>query len=430
MNKLLKKDLLFIGLTLFSMFFGAGNLIFPPYLGEQAGNHAFIAMLGFLLSAVGLPILGVIAVAKSDGLSNLSSRVHPRFAKIFTLLIYLSIGPCLAIPRTASTSYEMAITPMLSSNLLAYKGYIQIIYSVVFFIIALYIAYNPEKLSDRLGKVLCPLLLCLILIIFVKSFSQQMIYSAGLSDYEHQPLIRGFLDGYMTMDAIAALNFGIIISLNIKNKGIKQEKDIIKSTIKAGIIAGICLTIVYCMLMHIGGLAGYYTGYHSNGTQTLIAIVSFMFKDIGVIILGAIFFIACLNTCVGLICCCGEYFHELMPRISYRKWAMIFAFISMIISNIGLNIILKISVPVLSLLYPISIVLIVLSLLHRFIQDNQYIYPVTIFMTGIGSFLNVLPSLNIHISWLNYIPLYNLSLGWICFSMLSVVMCLIIKNFI
>ena len=111
MTKLKRKDLLFLGLTLFSMFFGAGNLIFPPFLGEQAGNQAIVAGLGFIVSAVGLPVLGVIAVAKADGLNTLASRVHPRFADLFTLLIYLSIGPCLAIPRTASTSYEMVIAP-------------------------------------------------------------------------------------------------------------------------------------------------------------------------------------------------------------------------------------------------------------------------------------------------------------------------------
>lgn len=429
MEKISRKNLFFIGLTLFSMFFGAGNLIFPPYLGEQAGNQAWIAQIGFLISAVGLPILGVIAVAKSQGLVNLAGRVHPIFAKVFTLLIYLSIGPCLAIPRTASTSFEMAVVPFLGHELLNYKFVIQILYSIVFFGIALFIAFHPEKLTDRLGKILCPLLLGLILIIFVRSlFVGHYAYSEGVSHYQDQALIKGFLDGYLTMDTIAALNFGIIISLNIRNMGIKDNKVVVRSTVKAGIIAGACLTLVYCMLLHIGGLSGYYTGYHENGTQTLISIVSFLFQNTGVIILGTIFFIACLNTCIGLICCCSEYFSEIIPSISYRKWALIFAGVSMIISNIGLNLILEISVPILSMLYPISIVLIFLAFCHKYISRFTYIYPITIFFTFIGAILDVLPSLGIHIHVLELIPFYNLSLGWISFAFIGIIVSLFIKN--
>lgn len=412
-----KRDLLLIGLTLFSMFFGAGNLIFPPFLGEQAGSMAWLGGIGFIISAVGLPILGVIAVAKSDGLKELAGRVHPRFASIFILLIYLSIGPCLAIPRTASTSYEMAILPFLSQ----YSGFLlQLGYSFVFFAIALYLALNPEKLSDRIGKVLCPILLGLIFIIFVGSFFvDHMQYGLPTGSYLSGQLVQGFLDGYQTMDTIAALNFGIIIALNIKSKGIQDHKEVISSIVRAGLIAGICLAVVYAMLIHIGGLSSYLTGYHTQGAQTLIAFVQYLFKDVGMIILAAIFFIACLNTCVGLICCCGEYFHEIMPKISYKKWAFLFAGVSMVISNIGLDMILKISIPILNLLYPLSIVLIGLAFLHSWIKDYTYLYQTTILFTGIGSVLGVLPNFHLDFSWLHMIPLFDYSLGWIVFAIVG-----------
>ena len=160
MQKLSRKSMLLVGFTLFSMFFGAGNLIFPPYLGAQAGSHAWLAFIGFAVSAIGLPVVGVIAVARAGGLSPLASRVHPRFAQVFTLLVYLSIGPCLAIPRTASTSFQM-LAPLIGGDATR-----QLIYSIVFFVAAFLVALHPEKLTSWLGRILCPTLITLIFVLF------------------------------------------------------------------------------------------------------------------------------------------------------------------------------------------------------------------------------------------------------------------------
>lgn len=425
MEKLSKRKTILVGLTLFSMFFGAGNLIFPPYLGEQAGTHAWIAMVGFALSAVGLPVLGVVAVAKSGGIENLAKRVHPRFALIFTLLIYLSVGPCLAIPRTASTSFEMAVVPFIGHH----SFVAQLSYSIVFFGIALYMAVHPEKLTDKLGKVMCPVLLCLIFIVFMGSlFVGTYQYGIPQGTYVNESMIQGFLDGYQTMDLIAALNFGIIIAMNIQNIGIKDNKSIVSYTIKAGLVAGLCLLIVYSALLHIGGISATLTGIHANGTETMVDIVKYIYQNIGVVILGAIFFIACLNTCIGLLCSCSEYFHELMPYISYKHWTYLFAGASMIVSNIGLNMILKISIPILNLLYPLSIALIALGFIHKYICRYPYIYQTTILMTGIGSVLGVLPSVGMDIHFLHMIPFFDLSLGWVLFTVVGFFMGLLMKD--
>jgi len=212
MEQLSKQKLVLVGLTLFSMFFGAGNLIFPPYLGASAGTNTWIAMAGFAVTAIGFPVLGVVAVARSGGLDKLAGRVHPRFAFIFTLLIYLSIGPCLAIPRTASTSFEMAVVPFLKEE--GSGAFTQFLYSAVFFSIAFAVSLKPDKLTDRLGKILTPCLLALIVVIFAGC----MVHPAGsygvpAKSYGSNPFVKGFLEGYLTMDTIAALNFGIIISL-------------------------------------------------------------------------------------------------------------------------------------------------------------------------------------------------------------------------
>ena len=251
MKKLSGKRQALVGFTLFSMFFGAGNLIFPPGVGAQAGTLTWPAMLGMAFSAVGLPVLGVVAVARSGGLAALGNRVHPLFSRVFTILAYLSIGPCLAIPRTASTSFEMAVPPFAGPD--APLGLLQLLYSLVFFVAALWVALRPEKLTDRLGKVMCPILILLIVVTFVGCLVNPLEGYGPPQDaaYAANPVAKGFLDGYQTMDTIAALVFGIIISLNIRAMGVEREEDVVKSTVRAGWIAGAMLLAVYSMLAHV-----------------------------------------------------------------------------------------------------------------------------------------------------------------------------------
>ena len=414
MKKLSGRQTILVGLTLFSMFFGAGNLIFPPFLGVQAGTSTWPAMLGFALSAVGLPIMGVSAVAQAGGLDVLAGRVHTRFAFLFTLLIYLSIGPCLAIPRTASTSFEMAVVPFMNAGF-PFKA-AQAAYSVVFFGIAFLVALKPDKLTERLGKIMTPCLLTLIFVVFAGC----VIHPAGSygipsGAYTQLSVVRGFLDGYLTMDTIAALNFGIIISLNIRTFGIQEEGAVVKETIRAGLTAGTVLVLVYCALAHIGALAGDTFGTMENGARTLAATVQFLYGKAGLVLLAVIFFIACLNTCIGLLSCCSKYFGTIIPGIGYKTWVGIFAGLSLVISNVGLNRILEFSVPVLNAIYPVAIVLILLA----FTCPGRYrrVYQVSILFTGIASVLRVLSDIGLPIpgvsGWLMSLPLYQLGLEWV-----------------
>ena len=306
-----------VGLTLFAMFFGAGNLIFPPWLGVQAGTESLSAFIGFLITAVGFPILGVMAVAESGGLKNLGARVHPVFAFIFMFLIYLSIGPCLAIPRTASTSFEMVVRPLLAEKglleapLLGWTalGFSQLAYSALFFLAAFLVALNPEKLTSRLGKFLCPTLITLICVLWLGAFVNP-IGEAGApaAAYAGAALAHGFIDGYQTMDTLAALNFGLIIAMNIRAMGIKSEGAVVKETVFAGCIAAAVFFVVYGALTQIGAEAGgAFTGME-NGAQTLTAVADKLFGTAGQVLLGLVFFIACFNTCVGLIACCSDSF--------------------------------------------------------------------------------------------------------------------------
>nr|WP_317324436.1 branched-chain amino acid transport system II carrier protein [uncultured Flavonifractor sp.] len=406
------KNLLLVGLTLFSMFFGAGNLIFPPGIAAQAGTATWPAFLGLAISAVGLPVLGVVAVARAGGLDTLCSRVHPLFSKAFTIAAYLAIGPCLAIPRTATTSFEMAIPPFAGPD--APLSTFRLIYSLVFFAAALAIALRPEKLTDRLGKILCPLLVILIVVTFAGCLIDPLSgYGPTAGDYVSHPVVKGFLMGYQTMDTIAALAFGIVIAVNIRARGVEEEGAVVKGIIRSGVIAGAMLLAVYAMLAHIGALSGGAIPNPADGAAALTNVVGLLFGPLGNALLAAIFLIACFNVCVGLISSCGEFFHSLFPRLSYRGWAVLFAVVSMVISNAGLAQIISVSAPVLGVLYPMAILLIVLSFFQRWLEGRRLVYPVAMLFTGVASLLYALLDAGLPLSFLKSVPLASMGLGWV-----------------
>lgn len=406
MTKALKgRKLLLVGFTLFSMFFGAGNLIFPPDLGAKAGVNFWPAFLGLALSAVGLPVAGVIAVARADGLDKLVGRVHPVFAQVFMILIYLSIGPCLAIPRTASTSFAM-LTPLLGSRL-------QLGYSVLFFGAAFLVALRPDRLTRWLGRLLCPCLLVLILILFGGCLLHPLAaqYGAPTDAYSSAVILQGVLYGYQTMDALAALNFGAVIAMNIRAQGVAREQDVQRSAIRAGLVAGGLLLAVYAMLGHAGALTGAAVPGLATGAEVLTVLAERLFGKAGLVLLAAIFMLACFNTCVGLIACVGEYFHTLLPRIPYPALAAFFAAASMLFSNLGLAEILRLSVPVLNALYPVAIVLIALSFVPG-LEQRRRVYPLCIGCTAVQSIAAALP-LGALSALANALPLAALGFGWV-----------------
>ena len=383
------RKLLLVGFTLFSMFFGAGNLIFPPDLGAKAGTNFWPAFLGLAISAVGLPVAGVIAVARADGLDKLAGRVHPVFAQVFMILIYLSIGPCLAIPRTASTSFAM-LTPLLGSS-----AGLQLVYSVLFFGAAFLVALHPDRLTRWLGRLLCPCLLVLILILFGGCLLHPLAaqYGAPTEAYRSAVVLQGVLYGYQTMDALAALNFGAVIAMNIRAQGVAREQDVQRSAIRAGLVAGAAAP----------GLA--------TGAEVLTVLAERLFGKAGLVLLAAIFMLACFNTCVGLIACVGEYFHTLLPRIPYPVLAAFFAAASMLFSNLGLAEILRLSIPVLNALYPVAIVLIVLSFVPG-LEQRRRVYPLCIGCTAVQSIAAALP-LGPLSALANALPLAALGFGWV-----------------
>lgn len=416
MEKLSKKEMLLVGLMLFSMFFGAGNLIFPPFLGQAAGEKLWVSLGAFFITAVGFPILGVVAVARSGGLYPLAKRVHPVFAGIFTVLIYLSIGPFLGIPRAGSLPFEMVVAPYLPDSVPVAGALFG--YTLVFFAVAYWLSLSPGKLVNRMGKVLTPTLLTMILVMFAGSFVKPLgAYGNATGTYATQSFVQGFLDGYLTMDTIAALNFGIVIALAIRSRGIKEEKAMIKTSIKAGLIAGTLLITIYSMLGHLGAMSGAQFGTTENGAQTLTNIVTYMYGMPGAVLLAAIFTLACLSTSVGLITSCSQYFSEASSKISYKGWVRLITGLSMTLANMGLTKILAVSVPVLVAIYPVAIMLIVLAMMDSLFKGHRAVYASTVAVTALVSSIDALEQSGIVLGWATnlcqQLPLYAEGLGWL-----------------
>ena len=414
--KLSKRNTVTISFMLFSLFFGAGNLIFPPFLGQNAGSQTVAAIIGFLATAVILPVLGVIVVSRFDGLEKLAQHVGGKFALVFTLLIYLSIGPGLGIPRAASVPFEMAVAPYLPEG--ANTTLFMVLYSLVFFLVALWLCMNPGKLVKRIGNFLTPSLLTLLLLLFVCFlFKGEVAVAAPQEAYTTAPFLQGFTEGYQTMDTIAALNFGLVISITLGSFGLKEKKDTVRYTVIAGIFAGTILATVYLMLTYMGMCSSGVYDIQENGAWTLRCIVYQLFGNPGAILLATIFTLACLTTCVGLINSISQYFSTLFPKVSYRRWVCIIVVFSFLICNLGLNAILSISIPVLNAIYPVSIMLILLGLSHKLWKDNAYLYPLTIGGTAVVSVLYAMDTAGLYLNFVSdlcrMLPLYDMGFCWV-----------------
>ncbi|MED1622860.1 branched-chain amino acid transport system II carrier protein BrnQ3 [Bacillus pseudomycoides] len=417
MNTVSKKHVFFTGLMLFSLFFGAGNLIFPPMLGQNAGENFWPAMLGFLLTGVGLPLLTVIAISLSgNGMQQLASHVHPLFGILFTVVVYIAIGPSMGIPRVANVAYEMGVSSFLPETIRT-SSLSLFIYTVIFFTIVFWLSLNPSKLVDRIGNVLTPILLFSIFLLFVKNVFTPLGNSGpAMQEYQTSPIFKGFMEGYLTMDTISALAFGIIVVNAIRSKGVEDRKAVAIATTKAGLIAATGLVLVYGALGWLG-VTSVSLGYAKNGGQLLTVIVQQLFGPYGLALLAVIVTLACLTTCVGLVSACSQYFSTLFTKFSYKGIAGIICVLGLLVANLGLTKIIAISVPILLVVYPIAIVLVLLSLLHKYFGGYRSVYVGALIGAAVISMFDGLKQGNVSVtfitSYFEFIPFYNEGIGWL-----------------
>jgi branched-chain amino acid:cation transporter, LIVCS family len=427
------KQVLAVGLMLFALFLGAGNMIFPPALGQAAGSNVWVAIVGFLITGVGLPLLGVTAIALTGSdLEKLASRVHPIFGIIFTFIVYLVIGPLFAIPRTATVSYEIGVTPFLSEA--AKGGNLSLfLTTVVFFGITLWLAMNPSKLVDRVGKILTPILVVVLATLVIKAIITPMGEIGEPAEaYQSGAFFKGFIEGYLTMDTLASLVFGIVVIHAIKNFGIRDNKVLAKATIKAGAIAATGLALVYVSLAYIGATSINVIGQADNGAAILSGSATHLFGSIGTTILALAITFACLTTSIGLVSSCSEYFSKVFPKVSYKTFVIILSIFSMIIANVGLTQLIQISIPVLLMVYPLAIVIMFLSFLPESISGHSPVYVFALIGAAVVSIVDGLAYTSLDVSALqdvlSLLPLYSQGVGWLVPSLVGAILGYIIAQ--
>ncbi len=406
----MNKNVFVVGFMLFAIFFGAGNLIFPPKLGAEVGLDFWPAIFGFVITGVGLPLLGiVVAVFYKGGYKDALKQVHPWFALAYLIGIYLSIGPFFGGPRTAATAYEIAAVPFLgeASDLSLF------IFCSIYFAIALWLSLNPNKLVDRIGSVLTPLLLVSLIALIVKSFmllngEPSVAVEKPISD----PLFTGILEGYFTLDALASVAFAVLVINAIKGKE-TPASSLQKQTIYAGIIAAVALALIYVSLGWIGNhLTLEHNADQNLGTQILNAAATLSFGELGRMMLGLIVTLACLTTTVGLATSVSEYFNEIYPRISYKTYVVIFTVVSFGVANVGLNAVISKSVSVLLILYPISITMILMLLVNLFFRLPIVCFRFALGLITVESIISVLGKGYMD-DILNQFPLKEYSMEWV-----------------
>ncbi|UZJ78588.1 branched-chain amino acid transport system II carrier protein [Fictibacillus sp. KU28468] len=426
-----KLDTLFIGLMLFSMFFGAGNLIFPPFLGAQSGTSYWLAMAGFIITGVGLPFAVLYAVSLvKGGAQTIANRVHPVFSTVFMVVVYLSIGPFLAIPRNANVAYEMGIKPFLGQS---HSSLVLFLFTVLFFTLVYVVSLNPSKMEKYMGRWITPALLLAMVVLCVAGFVKlDAPFQSPSAAYQSGAFSTGFLEGYNTMDALASLAFGIVILTSIQQRGIKDRKQLTNYTLKAGLIAGVLLSLVYVSLGLMGARMAA-SGSFENGTDILSAASTLLLGQSGKTLLGLIFTLACFTTVVGLTSACGQYFSNLIPKASYKTVVLAVTLVGFTLSNLGLNQILKVSVPFLVTAYPLTIVLITLTFFHRFFKNAKKVYGSALLSTGLFAVIGGLQAFGLKLgpvqTMSEFLPLSSVGLGWVVPAIAGTVIGLVISRF-
>ena len=438
-KRLSRNDYLFISSMLFGLFFGAGNLIFPVFVGQQSGQNLWLGNLGFLVAGVGLPFLGVIAIglSKSRGVFELASKVSKPYGIIFTMLLYLTIGPLFAGPRSATIPFEIGIAPHIKPGQQA--GWL-LLFSFLFFTVVWLLAIKPTKILVYVGKYLNPIFLCALAILLLFVFIQPMgNYAdfAATSIYQKNTFMSAFGQGYYTMDALAGLAFGIIIVDTIKDLGVTNSKSITKGIIYSGSISVILMGIIYTCLAYLGATSLGSFARSDNGGAILAQVAERYFGSLGSLFLAAIIVVACIKTAIGVTSAFAKTCAEIIGRGSYELYLTLGCVVSFLIANVGLDQLISLSTPVLMLLYPLAIVLMIAACLEPVLESYNLkvgiLYKwltVLTFFSAIFDGLNAMPmsvkNLAFTKNMLNfanhYLPLFNIGLSWMLPAAVGLIM--------
>ena len=398
------RDIIVVGFALFSMFFGAGNVVFPPYLGMESGPQWLLGFSAYFIADIGLALLGVFALLRVGSSEAVTLRLGKIPAELLMCAIILCIGPMVAIPRTSATTFEMAIAPNI-------PGVSPVLFSVLFFALILALCIKESAVVDIVGKVLTPLLLVGLFAIIIKGIVTPLGEIAALPQIANAA-VTGIKAGYQTMDALAALPFGIIVLQSVTAKGYDSGRKQFRVVGGAAVLAGVLLLCVYMGLAYLGAtVSAQYTS-DIGRAQLIMALVEALMGKVGVILFGVVVGLACVTIAIALTSSAAAYFAELCRgKVSYKVFVIAICVFSAVVSNLGLDRIVAVAAPVLDVIYPPTLVLIFISLLAPRLSDRVSRGA------AIGALLtSVLCALNangIHIPFMANLPLYDLGLSWL-----------------
>lgn len=412
MKRLGLKDQWALGFMTFALFLGAGNIIFPPSAGLSAGAGVWWAALGFLITAVGLPILTLVVVAQAGG--GMSHLTHPLGRALglgLAVVVYLAIGPLFATPRTAVVSFELAVVPLVGSSAVAL-----FVYALVYFSLVLYLALERGHLMQRVGAFITPVLLVGLCILGISAVVQPAgTIPASLPDStQSSPLLKGILDGYLTMDTLGGLVFGVVITGALRDYGISDTAATVRYTLRAGLIAAACLVAVYLAFFYLGATSSALVTDPNNGAKILLAYVQYTFGTAGYLLLGVVISLACLTTAVGLVVACAEFFSRISP-IRYPVLVVLLTLFSFAVANRGLTELIRVSLPVLIGLYPLAIMLVVLNLMRPLWQHPPMVFRLVLAVTFLCGVVDGLVAAQLEDwvpSFFRQLPLSAHNLGW------------------
>lgn len=391
MNK--NKDILIIGFALFSMFFGAGNLIFPPFIGLTSGSSWLISFLGFVIADVGIILLSINAVLKAGSFQNVVQRVGKRFGVGLEVIMMLCLGPILVIPRTAATTFEMSIMPI-------FEGFNPVVFSIIFFLLTFILTVKPTKVMDIIGTFLTPALLIALAFLIGKGIMSP-IGELNTNINSDNLFVNGITQGYQTMDALGIGGVTALIITSLVGKGYKDKKENRKLAMKASTIAGIGLVVVYGGLAYLGATAS--TMYDGTISQTtlLVNITRTLLGNTGIILLGIIVALACLTTSIGLTSVTAKYFEDVTnKRLKYIHIVAFICIFSAAASNLGVEKIIAIAVPILTVIYPVSILLVLVATFDGKLKNDKVVKGAT-YATLAISILTVVDRLGISIGFVD-----------------------------
>lgn len=429
---------------LFGMFFGAGNLIFPAMLGINAGSSIWSAFWGVFVTAVGIPMLAVVALglSRSEGVVELSGRVSKGYSLFFCTLLYLTIGPLFAIPRCASTAFSVGAVKLLPGG---HEGLFLALFSLAFFAATLCFSLKPGGIMTWIGKWLNPVFLLFLAVLVIAALLKPITGVSSVTPaagYEtgSSAFFRGFLEGYNTLDALAGLAFGIVVIDVVRSHGVTQPGDVARNTAKAGIFSCLFMGFIYLFITLISTQSAPICASAANGGEVLGLIADHYFSAAGSVLLTAIVTFACLKTAIGLVTSCSKAFVDMFPNgPGYNQWAVIFSVVSFGIANFGLSSIVAWCVPVLMFLYPLAITLVLLALFGKCFGNRRTVYVWTTAFTLVAAVFDMVGAVsgmvpdNALLSGLTgfagkVLPLYSLGLGWVCPAAVGLIVGLIVSR--